>query len=362
MKKFLLFSFYTFATLIIVVILVTLFHPLFCNIESVKKEKVFCSGNAPLLEPGQTIKVMTWNVQFMAGKNYVFFYDLPDGSGPDTKPSKKDIEITLKSAASIIREENPDIVLLQEVDDGARRTYYQNQLSLLQKLLGDMYPCYTSSFYWKSIFVPHPKIMGSAGMKLCILSKFKIDYATKYRLPSKPQNFIVSIFDIKRIVFEAMLPVHGKKDFVILNTHLEAFPGKTDVMEKQVAFIDSRLKNLSLNGYKWIIGGDFNLLPDEKAYDRLGEKQRKNYRRNSELEILLKSYGSVPTLSELQSEDPSKYFTHYPNDPSVKKPDRTIDYIFYHPDLKLKKHYVRQSGAEKISDHFPVIAEFSLTF
>lgn len=30
---------------------------------------------APTLLPGQALKVMTWNVQYLAGKNYVFWYD-----------------------------------------------------------------------------------------------------------------------------------------------------------------------------------------------------------------------------------------------------------------------------------------------
>lgn len=42
---------------------------------------VSCSGQVAQLQPGQALKVMTWNVQYLAGKRYVFWYDLPGGDG-----------------------------------------------------------------------------------------------------------------------------------------------------------------------------------------------------------------------------------------------------------------------------------------
>jgi hypothetical protein len=35
---------------------------------------------APTLLPGQALKVMTWNVQYLAGKNYVFWNDTADAA------------------------------------------------------------------------------------------------------------------------------------------------------------------------------------------------------------------------------------------------------------------------------------------
>ena len=101
----------------------------------------------------------------------MFFYDLPGGKGPDKRPSKEDIAATLNEVARVIREENPDIILLQEVDDNARRTDYQDQLALLLELIPADYKFHASAFYWQSPFVPHPKIMGKVGMKL---STFKL--------------------------------------------------------------------------------------------------------------------------------------------------------------------------------------------
>ena len=121
------------------------YHPL-----PLEPVPVYSRGPAPVLQSGQTVKVMTWNIQYLAGKNYVFYYDLLDGSGPDERPSAKDIAVTLDEAVEVIRDEDPDILLLQEVDCGARRTDYRDQLADLLAKLPEEYCSYASAWYWKA--------------------------------------------------------------------------------------------------------------------------------------------------------------------------------------------------------------------
>lgn len=78
---------------------------------------VSCSGQAAQLQPGQALKVMTWNVQYLAGKRHVFWYDLPGGDGPDERPSSEDLALTLDEVVRVLRDEQPDLVLLQELHD-----------------------------------------------------------------------------------------------------------------------------------------------------------------------------------------------------------------------------------------------------
>ncbi|MBP8237391.1 MAG: endonuclease/exonuclease/phosphatase family protein, partial [Pseudomonas sp.] len=111
---------------------------------------VSCQTSAPTLQPGQALKVMSWNVQYLAGKRYVFWYDLADGSGPDQRPSAEDLAFNLDEVVRILRDEQPDIVLLQELHNGAKASDYQNQLALLHERLNDLYPCSTQAYYWKA--------------------------------------------------------------------------------------------------------------------------------------------------------------------------------------------------------------------
>ncbi|GEM46423.1 endonuclease/exonuclease/phosphatase family protein [Deinococcus cellulosilyticus] len=315
---------------------------------------VACNPEAPTLKAGQPFRVLNWNIQYLAGKGYVFFYDLLDGSGPDTRPSKEAMASTLEEVVRVIKTENPDVVLLQEVDTGAKRTDFQDQEKILAERLG--YACSASAYYWKARFVPHPQIMGAVGMKVVTYSRFKIDQAIRHQLPLIPADPVTQAFNFRRAILDVVLPVEGGESLHIMNTHLDAFAQGTDAMEKQVKKTHQVLRNA---GKTVLIGGDFNLLPDQAARARLHEQHQAYYNPESELGIILQDYQSMPSLQEVQ-QDPEKWFTHYPNDPLAKGPDRTIDYFFYDTGVKLLGHHVRREDTLKISDHLPMVAEFQV--
>src|SRR6202035_4111397 len=89
------------------------------------------SETASSLLPGQRIRVVSYNVQFLAGIGYHFFYE----GGPDTLVTRDDIEANAAWVSAFLAKTNPDLVLLQEVDNGARRTSYLDELTLLRNAL-----------------------------------------------------------------------------------------------------------------------------------------------------------------------------------------------------------------------------------
>ena len=99
------------------------------------------SAQAPVLRAGQKLRILSWNVQYLAGKNQLFWYETTAGyQGPVAdRPSPEDLAQTLSEVARIITNEKPDIVLLQELDDGSKRTDYADQLSLLLERLPQDY-------------------------------------------------------------------------------------------------------------------------------------------------------------------------------------------------------------------------------
>ncbi|MDH5718765.1 MAG: endonuclease/exonuclease/phosphatase family protein [Spirochaetia bacterium] len=329
---------------------ITTFHP-----DDIEDIKVFCNENVKPIDENKKLKILSWNIQFLAGKNYIFFFDVENNEGPDEKPSKKDIELTLNETVRIIIDEKPDIILLQEVDDAADRTYKEDQLQKILEKLPKEYGCHASAFYWKAFFIPHPRIMGSAGMKLSTISKYKINEAVRYQLPKMPADIVSSNFQLKRAILETTFEISNSKKLVVYNTHLDAFAQESDTMEKQVQMT----KNLLLKTKNpWLIGGDFNLLPSKKSYERLQKSQKYLYKTETELKPFFEYFNSFPSLKQIESDEYEKYYTHWPNDEDVKKPDRTIDYIFYSKNIKPINHYVRQKDTLKISDHLPLLMEF----
>jgi endonuclease/exonuclease/phosphatase family metal-dependent hydrolase len=313
----------------------------------------------PILMPGQALKVMTWNIQYLAGKRYVFWYDMPDGSGPDERPTADDIAYNLDEVARVIRDEQPDIVLLQEVNDGAKNTDYTNQLALLQERVTDLYPCSTEAFYWKSDFVPDRHIYGSVGMKLATLSRYQMDKAERLQLPSPNGNLIGRQFEPKRALLLSDLPLRDGGHLAVVNTHLGDFKPGDDTLQRQVAATTQLLDTFEQAGTLWISGGDFNLLP-QGQYQRLPAEQREQYAPDSELHALWDKYPMIPSNDDANGEDRRKWYTRFPNDPRLSGPDRTLDYLFYSPKLKRVDAQVRQADTLLISDHLPVIGRFLL--
>ena len=316
--------------------------------------------DVPTLKSGQKIKVLTWNIQFLAGnQNNHFFFD----GGKDTWPSKTTRKKVLNQIKEVIITERPDIVLLQEVDDGAKRTEYEDQLTELLALLPKEYGNHASTFYWQANFVPHPAVMGSAGMKLSTISKYQITQATRYALTGIPsQSWIVQQMNPKRAILEVQLPIKNSGTLIVMNTHLSAFVQSSNTMDIQVDQVKNLMARRQTQQYHPVIfGGDFNLLPSSFAYDLLDIKGKSYYNPNgTELSPMLQAFESIPTLESMNGDDHAKWFTYSPNHIGPAVADRTIDYLFYTTNLTLVEHKVRSEDTLMTSDHLPVISVFAL--
>ena len=318
---------------------------------------ISCAAEAPTLMPGQALKVMTWNVQYLAGKRYVFWND--QAQGPDESPTLEDMAFSLDEVARVIRDEQPDIVLLQELDNGAKASAYQDQLKLLQERVTDLYPCSTQAYDWKADFIPSAHIFGSVGRQLATLSRYQIEHAERLQLPLASANLLSRQYQPKNALLVSYLPLTDGGQMAILNTHLERPKQADETLPNQVTAIAKVLDTFEARGTPWLIGGDFNLLPLGQ-YQRLAPEQRAPYNADSALHLLWDKYPMVPTNTQAGGIDRENWLTHFPNDPRLNGPDRTVDYLFYSPHIKRVEARVRQDDTLRISDHLPVIARFLL--
>jgi endonuclease/exonuclease/phosphatase family metal-dependent hydrolase len=347
------------ALLILAALLWVLVYNLTWHPDPVAKQTGLCTAQAPSLIPGQALKVMTWNVQYLAGKRYVFWYDLPDGSGPDERPTPEDLAYNLDEVVRVIRAEEPDIVLLQELDDGAKASDYQDQLALLRERLVDLYPCAAQAFDWKADFMPNLHIFGSVGRKLATLSRFQIKQAERLQLPEAAGNPLQTPFEPKRALLISYLPLRDGGQVAVLNTHLDGYSPGRDTQQQQLQAIARQVDTLESQGTPWILGGDFNALPLGQ-FQRLTPALQARFAADSDLHLLWDKYPMIPTNSEAAGEDREDWLTHYPNDPAAKGPERTLDYLLYSPRIKRVEAQVRQEDTLEISDHLPLTARFLL--
>ena len=76
---------------------------------------------------GGGIKVLTWNMRFGVGR-FSFF---GDSCGEDVIADEEPITQTMQAIAETLNVIDPDIVLLQEVNLGSKRTGYWNQIQYI---------------------------------------------------------------------------------------------------------------------------------------------------------------------------------------------------------------------------------------
>uniref|UniRef100_A0AB33J3I1 Endonuclease/exonuclease/phosphatase domain-containing protein n=2 Tax=unclassified Prevotella TaxID=2638335 RepID=A0AB33J3I1_9BACT len=224
----------------------------------------------------------------------------------------------IQSIASVIKQINPDVVGLQELDMYTKRSgTSRNIAEEIAKLCGMSY------FYVPCISFDGGQF-GDA-----ILTKLPVKEKRSYPI-SAPAGYE------GRGLGQIMLEFNGQ-DIYFLNTHLDH--KRADIRLDQVNQIISKISKLQ---HPYILVGDLNAQPDEQTIVRLNE-------------VMTSIYGSRP----------NDFHTF-----SAWNPKMTIDYIMYNPSygqLQLSHACVEKWATDNVnnkasmySDHLPVYAEFTV--
>ena len=204
--------------------------------------------------------------------------------------------------AEVIREKQPDVALLQEVDSCTKRSLGINQIKELAGLTG--YPYY---YFFKQ------KEYSGGAYGAGMLSRYELKNITNHPLPKEIKGS--NVLGTAKITF-------NQKDICVAVTHLSV---KGHERARQFPFILAELDKFS--GIPVILGGDFNSKPDDAIIATLGNN------------------GFVRTNS-----DPAKFTI-----PS-NAPDRELDYIAFKPQkaFKIVSHSVHTGISA--SDHLPIMS------
>ena len=211
-------------------------------------------GTANTFAPGESVTVMTWNIGYGAlDENEDFFM----AGGKTVKV--KDAELVKRNLNAILdalKENQPDILFLQEVDVNSSRSCHINELAMLRSRLNG----YVSSFAhnFKVAFVPYPiPPLGKVSSGISTFSRYAVSSAERVQLPI-PFSWPSRMANLKRCALITRLPVEGYgQELVLINLHLEAFDhgeGKSAQTEMLAEIMAAERKK----GNYIIAGGDFN--------------------------------------------------------------------------------------------------------
>ncbi|TLX60641.1 endonuclease/exonuclease/phosphatase family protein [Stutzerimonas nosocomialis] len=300
---------------------------------------VSCTAQAPHLLAGQALKVMTWNVQGFTGSQE----QRPDASRGERRAERVDaaeVAANLAEAARIVREENPDLLLLQDVHDGDGATARQDQLAQLQQALGELYPCSGEAFYRKARWLPDPRESGPVGIKLALLSRFHIDAAERVQLPTEPGNWLSAPFAARPALLVAELPMRGAAALTVATTRLDSAAGGNAI--GQATELGHLMADWQIARRHWLVAGDWNL-----PYTADG--------RTHVLPPNLSSFRQVPRVGEIAGPGQRQWATFQRGEEL-----QVFDHLFHGNSLKRLEATVRQQGTAGLSNHRPLMVRLLL--
>ena len=222
------------------------------------EEEVSISNNPNDVAPvDKTYKTTTFNIGYGGlDQDQDFFFD---GGENSRGTSKAVVEQNLAAMASFLVEEEPDFILMQEIDRKASRSYDMEQYQYLQNELAD----YGASFAYNynAIWVPLPLMnpMGYANAGLGSFSKYQVSKAVRHQLKGQ-ESWPMILAELDRSLLETVIPLDNGERLVMINLHLSAYDKGGALRKKQVAHVFRYMNALYNQGDYVVLGGDWNQL------------------------------------------------------------------------------------------------------
>ena len=218
-------------------------------------EEITVTGRASdRIGTGESVRLLIWNTGYSAlGDNADFFMD----GGTSVYTADRDrTEENLAGIVEGIREEAPDLIMLQETDKHSARSHYINQIERYRAGFPGMQSAFACNF--RALFVPYPlPPIGTVESGILTLSSYRISGAERISLPC-PFSWPVKTVNLKRCLLVTRLPVEGSdRELVLVNLHLEAYDDGTGKREQTKVLADL-LQEEAAKGNYVIAGGDFN--------------------------------------------------------------------------------------------------------
>lgn len=315
-----------------------------------------------------TIRVMTWNIRFGAGRIAWF----GDACGNRVILSKDEVYASLQAVAERIRITQPDILLMQEVDVNSKRSGYIDEL---QWLLDHTYFNYAvSGSQWKAQFIPSDGL-GRMDERNVIFSRWKISDARRTQLALRAdQDKLTRYFYERCCLVTGKIEIPHAGSLYAVNAHTTAF-ATDDTKQRQLVQFKDELDRIARDGAWFVAGGDLNTLPPGsdttdyciqdmctwESYHAAGDdpmhKEGSNYEPEIHwLDTLYSDYTCAVPLEEYR-QNQFRHFTHTTRGDHFW--DRTLDYLFTNFNW-VENSAVTHQEATRESDHAPVSARLIL--
>ena len=256
------------ALALIIAVVGAFFALAFMEYKPADVEAVEPSAGTAKVSPGQSLTIVSFNTGYAAlGENADFFMDGGKTSLPE---SADEVKTNLAGIADILKNEDADIYILQEVDTNSKRSFGINEVEYYGEALG-LGNMFALNYSAKFVPIPVTSMMGRVNSGLATYTDLAVSEASRVQLPI-PFSWPVRCFNLKRCLLVSRMPVEGTdKELVIVNLHLEAYDdGEGKIAQTKVLY-DFLAAEYAKGNYV-IAGGDFNqTFPGAYEYPALTE-------------------------------------------------------------------------------------------
>ncbi len=307
--------------------------------------------------PAGGLRVMTWNVKFGAARIDFFF----DCHGERGHMKAAEVRSNLSRLAAHVRNADPDVIFLNEVDVGSRRSSYVDQVQYLLDHTHLNYGVYAA--VWRADFVPSDGI-GRMDMGNAILARWPIREAQRIALPPiGDQDALTQYFYLQRNLLQGALDLPDDLPSVrLIGTHTAAF-SEDGTKRKHIDRFKEALDDADDEGALVVGAGDLNTLPPGSAQVRsfpdsaCDERfEADDYSEEGEwLAPLYDRYAPGIDLAAYQA-DNAPHFTHTTDGGGFW--NRKLDYLFTNARFSDGR---TDQDTMTLSDHAPVSALLDLS-
>lgn len=291
----------------------------------------------------RSLRVLSLNMHFGVGP-----------AEPKPLPTESELRANLERIGALIANSGADVVALQEIDFGSRRTHHIDMVPLLAARAG--LPFMARALCWKKNYLPFPywpprHHWGRIESGLAVLSRYPLSLNRMYLLPKPAENSrLYNLFYIDRGVQIVDVAI-GTRSLRLFNLHLEAFKMASRLTQARLMLSLVRAQRRPL----MLVAGDFNALPPRSRKTWFEDEPENDFTGDTTMNTV---FAGLADFREIEIDGHHEAESTQWTFPS-ETPARRLDYLFHSAALhRTSGGVVHAAGT--LSDHLPLFAEFQL--
>lgn len=220
------------------------------------------------------IDIISWNIGYGSlGKNADFFLD----GGKMIRSPKNDFKEYFEGISTFIEEnKDKDFILLQEVDENSKRSYFTNEYEKIASILDKHSSVFAPNY--EVNFVPVPlsstSPLGKVKSGLATYSKYKSIEDIRYQYPGE-YPWPKRIFHLDRCLLLKRIK-YKEKELVLINSHNSAYDGGK-LKPQEMDFLKKILIEEYEKGNYVVVGADWNQCPPNFEYNYFSKENSEDY-------------------------------------------------------------------------------------